>query len=204
MTIHLNDLSSGMAVPVGADPFGQIVLRSPEIAARPVLAASATVATRIGPVAACDLKPGDLVLTRDAGYAPVRRVTPAALDRAVCFAPGTIGNACAVALSARAFVLISDPSFGPLFGSREVLVPAMALADGEAIRLDGAHAPGLVVTLDTAEVIWADGASVACDGAGAAPRPVLSGQDAAVAARLAGFVGSALSAVALARLPAAA
>jgi hypothetical protein len=125
-----------------------------------VIAADAQIATMRGLVAAGDLDAGDRVLTRDSGYVAV----------------------AAVRMTTRAVVrehLLIDTRFAALFGSREVLV-----ADGAVV----ASGRGVILTLDTAELVLADGDWVrgAC-ASGRVARPALSGREADVALRMAGL-----------------
>ncbi len=164
--------------------------------ATPVMSADCLLATLDGPVAACDLRPGDRVLTRDAGYVEVASVTsmPFAAD-AVIFAPGAIGNERVLILSAEQPVLLSSGRFAAAFGSREILVPAGTLGRAAgATRV--AAAPGVSVLLAWAEAIFAEGAVLLAGSERAAsPRyPLLAGREAEAAVRLAG----------ISRLPAAA
>ena len=150
---------------------------------------SAMVATLTGPVAARDLVAGHKVLTRDNGYAAVRGVQVLSGEAGLLVAAGVLGNPHDMVLPTRAGVMISGPSFETLFGAREVIVPAGALLDGTSVRpmSQDEHFESVVIDLHDAELLWADDVALSCPAKNVAARPVLSGRDAAVAARLAGF-----------------
>lgn len=100
-----------------------------------------------GPRAIEDLKPGDLVLTRDAGPQPIlwhgaRSVMAEARFAPIEFAPGTVGNDDILRVSPQHRMLIRDHRAQLYFGESEVLVPAKSLVNGTSVR----EASGGIVT----------------------------------------------------------
>ncbi|MFM2356170.1 MAG: hypothetical protein RLZZ528_1906 [Pseudomonadota bacterium] len=191
-------IRDGSVFPSGdAASFSGIVLAEalrPSAAADTTLqslfAATARVATISGEVEAARLTPGMRVLTRDSGYRPVRSVRASGLDALIQVAAGRLGNAFDLCLSPRTGLLITAPCFGELYGAAEVLVPAESLIDGDGVTMLRRPQAVQMITLDLgdSEVIWADGVSVGCgDRTQPAARPVLTGRNAVIAARLAGF-----------------
>jgi hypothetical protein len=86
------------------------------------------------------LRPGDMVMTRDHGPQPVvwvarREGTGSGANAPVLFAPGSIGNRAPLRLSQQHRVLIGSAMAELMFAAPEVLVPARALIDGQAVRL---------------------------------------------------------------------
>lgn len=86
------------------------------------------------------LRPGDTVMTRDHGPQPVlwvarREGTGLGANAPVHFAPGSIGNRAALRLSQQHRVLVRAAMAELMFAAPEVLVPAKALIDGQAVRL---------------------------------------------------------------------
>lgn len=127
-------------------------------------AAETLIGTPHGPMPAGDICPGDRVDTLDHGWQTVRwagRVSVPGYGEAapVRFAPGAIGNAEPLRLSANHRVLLRSDRAELMYGFSEVLVPAKALVNGTTIRL----APCPQVTyvhflFDNHEILMADGA----------------------------------------------
>ncbi|MCG3269246.1 Hint domain-containing protein [Yoonia sp. I 8.24] len=85
------------------------------------------------------LEVGDMVLTADHGYQPIRWIGrkrfPALGNCApVHFAPGAIGNTCHLELSPNHRVLVTGWRAELLFGEAEILVPAKFLINDTTIR----------------------------------------------------------------------
>jgi hypothetical protein len=110
--------------------------------------------TPSGPVPVEELRPGDLVDTKDSGPQPVkwvglRRVSPAELKadpslRPIRIRAGALGHDLPVrdlGVSPQHRILLSDWRAELLFGAHEVLVPAKALIDDRAITVDHALQP---------------------------------------------------------------
>ncbi|WP_235008590.1 Hint domain-containing protein [Candidatus Halocynthiibacter alkanivorans] len=110
-----------------------------------------------------DLRPGDLVLTRDDGARPLRwsgsRTVAAEGDFApIHFSAGALGDHGALTLSPQHRVLVSDGISEMLFGEAEVLIAAKDLVNDHSIR----RQPGGSVTyvhllFDHHQVIWSEG-----------------------------------------------
>jgi Hint domain-containing protein/Big-like domain-containing protein len=110
-----------------------------------------------------DLRPGDLVLTRDDGARPLRwsgtRTVAADGDFApIHLAAGALGDHEALKLSPQHRVLVSDGMSEMLFGESEVLIAAKDLVNDHSIR----RQPGGSVTyvhllFDRHQVIWSEG-----------------------------------------------
>lgn len=106
------------------------------------------------------LRPGDPVLTRDAGAQPVRalpqvRVRAAGEMAPVVLSPGTIGNAGELALSPWHRLLLRQPD------GREVLVQVRRLVDGDRIRArEGGFVDYFSPLLDRPALLYAEGLAV--------------------------------------------
>ncbi len=130
----------------------------------PCLVAGTLVNTPDGPVPVEDLKPGDLVMTRDDGPQPVRwcgRATRRAKgpDAPVVIAAGSLGDHGAAELSQNHRVLMRSARAELLFGEGEVLVKAKDLVNGTSIRLrnDGAPVTYVHVMFDRHQIICGNG-----------------------------------------------
>lgn len=142
---------------------------------------SAQVATLRGAVAAGDLQSGDMILTRDGGYAPLASVQACSTQMikvALPFLAATSGQYGSVAVASGASVLLTDDRFPALFGTREVLVAAECL--GGAVM---EHC-GVTIVLARPALISVDGLWIETAGEGPQTRPLLSDREAAVAIRL--------------------
>ncbi len=104
------------------------------------------IATRQGEVAVEDLRPGDTVVVRDGGFAPIRwigsyRANARGAGRELC-APvripqGAMGRgvpARDLYVSPNHRIWMRDPSFETLFEEREVLIPAKQLVGWKGIE----------------------------------------------------------------------
>jgi len=135
--------------------------------------ADALIATMRGPRAAGDIRPGDLVLTRDRGYRPVRWVGRQRLSglrllgtdrlRPIRIAAGALGQgvpARDLTVSPQHRMLLAGPTVASRLGTEEVLAAAKHLVGLPGI---GIECPAEGVTyvhllLDTHEVLLAEGA----------------------------------------------
>lgn len=136
------------------------------------------VETSLGPIAAGNLKPGDLVRTVDRGLVPLRRVTPMTLPARGSFAPVLLrspffGTHHDLLVSADQLVALTGPEAEYLFGEESVLLPAGALVDGRTALSDNRRAVTgtIVLELDRPSLIETNGCMLACgqDGAGKLP-----------------------------------
>ncbi|MEM8850466.1 MAG: Hint domain-containing protein [Pseudomonadota bacterium] len=86
-----------------------------------------------------DLREGDLVLTRDDGPQPLRwiggrPIRPKDNQAPIRFEPGTVGNDRVLRVSPQHRMIVRGWRAQILFGEEEVLVPAVALIDGQGVR----------------------------------------------------------------------
>lgn len=138
-----------------------------------------------------DLKPGDLVLTRDKGYLPLQWAGQRALaDKeiaehpefaAVILRAGALGPnmpECDTRVSPSHRVLVCGPRAELLFGENEVLVPAGHLVGMPGIERDTSAVTYVHIMFDSHQIVLGDGlwsesfqpADYALDGLGAAQR----------------------------------
>jgi len=111
-----------------------------------------------------NLRPGDMVRTKDNGPQPLRwighRDVPAiGASAPVVFAPGAIGNDRALRVSPQHRMVISGWKAEVLFGEPEVLVAAKHLVDGIDITQEhGGEVEYYHLCFDRHEIIFAEGA----------------------------------------------
>ncbi|MDO8883753.1 MAG: Hint domain-containing protein [Pseudotabrizicola sp.] len=110
-----------------------------------------------------DLLPGDLVLTADNGFRPLRwsasrRVAGRGPAAPVLITAGTLGNSRDLRLSQQHRILVSDWRAELLFGTFEVLVAALHLVNGQSIRLaPSASVKYVHLLFDKHELIFSEG-----------------------------------------------
>lgn len=129
--------------------------------------------TEHGPVAVEDLKPGMMVRTVDHGYQPLRLALGRQIDgvmqrkndklRPVHITAGALGHGLPhrdLRVSRQHRMLVSSVICQRMFGTSDVLVPAIRLTDLPGIYVDESCAPVTYFHLlfDDHEVIFADGA----------------------------------------------
>ncbi len=120
--------------------------------------------TPTGPVAVENLHKGDLVLTKSSGPQPIgwigsRTLSPQSHQRPVRFSPETIGNDAEILVSPQHRILISGWKAEVLFGETEVLVPAIALVDGDKVRqIDMDEVTYFHIMFDTHHLVKSHGA----------------------------------------------
>ena len=144
--------------------------------------AGARLATPDGPRPVEQLRPGDLVVTRDNGPRPLRwigrrRVRAAGRFAPVEFLAGAIGNAAPFRVSPQHRVLLTGWRAELHFGEPEILVPAIALVDDHRVlRKPGGVVDYVHILFDRHEIVGIEGALAES----LYPGPVaLSGLDAA-------------------------
>ena len=119
--------------------------------------------TATGPVAIEDLAVGDRVVTRDSGLAAIRwigkRTVPATGKMApVVFSKGAIGNDADLVVSPQHRMFLSGWRCELLFGTDEVLAPAVHLVNGETIwRREGGEVTYYHILFDRHEIVSAQG-----------------------------------------------
>lgn len=125
-----------------------------------------------GQVAVEDLRPGMMVRTADHGFQPLRLALSRDVGsawqmqndrlRPVCISAGALGGGLPqrdLRVSRQHRILVSSPICQRMFGTREVLVPAIRLTDLPGIFVESDLAPVTYFHLvfDRHEVIFADG-----------------------------------------------
>ncbi|MFN4131144.1 MAG: Hint domain-containing protein, partial [Paracoccaceae bacterium] len=119
--------------------------------------------TGTGLVPVEDLMPGDLVLTADHGFRPLRwsarrRVGGRGTAAPVLIAAGALGNSRDLWLSQQHRIMLSDWRAETLFGMAEVLVAAVHLVNGDTIRLNPCDQVDYIHLLfDRHELIFSEG-----------------------------------------------
>lgn len=143
-------------------PFDALPSEPPPI---PCFTAGTLVACPGGPRDVADLRPGDLVTTRDRGpqeviWTGARRVAGTGAFAPVRFAPGALGNRGPLLVSPQHRVLLSDWRVRLLFGEDEVLVAAKHLVDGAQVtRVDLPEVTYVHLLLSRHEILDAEGAA---------------------------------------------
>jgi hypothetical protein len=128
------------------------------------------IVTRVGARDVALLRAGDLVLTRDNGFQPVRAVLTTTLGRRdlamapelapVLLPPGSVkGLETPLTVSPQHRLLLAGPRAELLFGLSEVLVPAISLTGLGGARLIRGGRPVTYVHLlfDRHEIVWSNG-----------------------------------------------
>ncbi len=129
----------------------------------PCFVAGTMIETDSGPRAVETLLPGDLVLTQDNGFQPLRwsgsRTVSASGDFApIHIAKNTFGRHGALALSPLHRVLIRDSLAELLFGETEVLVAARDLVNDHSVRrIAGETVTYVHLLFDEHQVIFSEG-----------------------------------------------
>ena len=131
------------------------------------LLAHSIILTLAGEKIVGDVKAGDRVITRDSGAAVVRHVRRRKITcDTVTIQAGSLGDKrpdCEAVLPAGQPILIRDWRAEALFGSRQALVAAERLIDGEFIRRDGcAELTVVELEFERAHILYVDGLEVAC------------------------------------------
>jgi len=117
-----------------------------------------------GEVAIEDLAKGDMVLTRDHGYQPIRWIGSSKRLATGDLAPilirkGALGNDRDLRVSPQHRMLLQGWQAELLFGETEVLTTAKSLVnDHSIIRVEGGEVEYFHILFDTHEIIYAEGA----------------------------------------------
>ena len=126
--------------------------------------AGTRITTPKGPRRIEELRPGDLVITRDNGVQPIRwcgrrQVSGTGDFAPIRFAPGTVGNARPLLVSPQHRMLLRSSNVNLLFNTAEAFVAARHMVNGKSIRvvekpsIDYVH-----ILFDQHEIIFAEGA----------------------------------------------
>lgn len=125
------------------------------------------VETKRGPVAAGQLRPGDLVATLDDGFQPLAALHPLHLPACGSFAPVLLRapyfpQRSDILVSSDQMVLLDGPDVEYLFGEDEVLVPAGALVDGRSAMAEQrrAVAPSVALIFEGPVIVLSDGCAL--------------------------------------------
>ncbi|TDL76573.1 Hint domain-containing protein [Palleronia sediminis] len=127
-------------------------------------ASGTRITTAEGAVAIEDLRTGDRVLTRDAGFQSIRwigrtRVPADGHLAPIRFAQGAIGNTRALRVSPQHRILLAHRQLGLYFDEAEVLVPARMLVNGRTITVDpGGEVEYHHMLFDDHQIVFAEGA----------------------------------------------
>lgn len=110
-----------------------------------------------------ELLPGDMILTMDNGFQPLRwtgqRTVPAQGKLApIHFEPGALGNDRPLRVSPLHRMLVAGWRVQMHFGEREVLVPAMSLVNDRSVRqIEGGEVTYVHIMFDRHEIVYAEG-----------------------------------------------
>lgn len=131
------------------------------------IAAGAMVLTLRGAVAVDDLQVGERIITRN-GARSLRAVDCLAMTdlAVVSIAPGALGHdrpEVALTVPAGQQVFLRDWRAQAIYGTREALIPAARLVDGEFLRAGQAAELRLFrLSFDNPEIVYVDGVELAC------------------------------------------
>jgi len=133
------------------------------------LMADSIILTMKGEMPVADLRAGDRIITRDAGMVTVKSVRQRAVTATmVQIKAGSLGHTRPerdVLLPAGQAVLIRDWRARAVFGSKQAMVPAECLVDGEFITLqDTRNLTVYELEFDAPHVLYVDGLEVASHG----------------------------------------
>ncbi|MCG7492345.1 Hint domain-containing protein [Thalassobius sp. Cn5-15] len=112
-----------------------------------------------------DLKAGDMVMTVDQGFQPIKWVGNRTVPAHGKFAPvrieaGVLGNDAPLTVSQQHRMLLSSAQAELMFGEEEVLVPAKALINDQTVRLmPGEEVTYYHVMFDKHQLVYANGAA---------------------------------------------
>jgi len=131
------------------------------------LPAGAIIMTLDGEKPIEDLRPGDRIVTRDAGMVVLKRLQHTTLrTRIIRIKAGSLGHTRPerdVYVPETQGILVRDWRAEALFGKKQAMVPAAKLVDGEFITDIGRGDLTLYhLTFDAPHVIYADGLEMAC------------------------------------------
>ncbi|WP_294227453.1 Hint domain-containing protein [uncultured Shimia sp.] len=110
-----------------------------------------------------EIEPGDMILTMDHGFQPLRwigrRTVPARGALApIRFAPGALGNDVPLMVSPQHRMMLRGWRVEVNFGESEVLVPAQALINGDTVvQVEGGEVTYLHLLFDCHEIIYGGG-----------------------------------------------
>ncbi|MDB4199800.1 Hint domain-containing protein [Planktomarina temperata] len=150
-----NNFNDGAAGFMAFDGFGMLPL---------CFASGTLIKTQSGEVAIEDLSVGNMVLTMDHGYQPIRWISSSKRRAIGNMAPilirkGALGNTRDLRVSPQHRMLLSSWHAEVLFGEREVLATAKSLVNDHSIlREEGGEVEYFHMLFDTHEIVYAEGA----------------------------------------------
>ena len=130
----------------------------------PCFTSGTLIKTKAGECLIEDLSVGDMVLTMDHGYQPIRWIGSSTRRAEGDLAPilirkGTLGNERDLRASPQHRMLLSGWRAELLFGETEVLATAKSLVnDHSIIRVEGGEVAYFHMLFDSHEIVWAEGA----------------------------------------------
>lgn len=129
----------------------------------PCFVAGTLIETDKGEVPVDQLSPGDMVMTKDDGFQPLRWIGSRQVEAKDDFAPieikaGTFGDHRTLLLSPLHRVLIQDALAELLFGEPEVLVAARDLVNDNSVRrIEGGMVEYVHIMFDQHQVVYSEG-----------------------------------------------
>ncbi len=129
----------------------------------PCFVAGTAIITQRGEKSVETLEPGDLVLTMDHGFQPLRwigtrRVRATGGHAPVRFAAGALGNEVPLSVSPQHRMLVRGWRVEMNFGETEVLVPAVNLINGDSVsQIEGGDVTYVHIMFDCHEIVYAAG-----------------------------------------------
>lgn len=130
----------------------------------PCFTSGTLITTQSGDRPIDDLRVGDLVLTADQGYQPIRWIGssthPAKGNKApILIREGALGNKRDLRVSPQHRMLLQGWQAELLFGEVDVLVAAKSLINDQSIRrVEGGQVTYFHILFDSHQIIWAEGA----------------------------------------------
>ncbi|MFY0618840.1 MAG: Hint domain-containing protein [Shimia sp.] len=129
----------------------------------PCFVAGTRIITQGGETAVEDLKPGDLILTMDHGFQPLRwsgtrTVRAKGALAPVRFEVGALGNEVPLMVSPQHRMMVRGWRVEMHYGEAEALVPALSLVDGDLVRqISGGEVIYVHLLFDRHEIIYGGG-----------------------------------------------
>lgn len=129
----------------------------------PCFVAGTMISTKRGAVSVEMLQPGDLVATKDHGYAPLRWIGQRTVEAQGALAPilfheNALGEHPPLAVSPQHRILVRDAMAELMFADPEVLVSARNLVNGSSIqRVEGGLVTYVHLLFDRHEILFSNG-----------------------------------------------
>lgn len=129
----------------------------------PCFVAGTLISTRRGQVPVEMLEPGDLIATKDHGYAPLRWIGQRTVEAEGQLAPilfnrNALGEHPPLAVSPQHRILMRDPVAELMFADPEVLVSAQSLVNGsDIVQVEGGLVTYVHLLFDRHEILFSNG-----------------------------------------------